>query len=153
VHLVAGRVQELGLVEEPQTGGDDADRRVLERPHEPVECPRSDDRVGVEEDERVAGRIARALVGATREAQVPSRGDDPDAVARRRRVDLGPAAAVVDDDDLVGLEGVEQPPERLAGAVGDDDDALGQYAPRAATTAGIVRSRIEMSSQIDQFSR
>jgi hypothetical protein len=31
--------------------------------------------------------------------------------------------------------------------------AGGQYAPLAASTAGMVRSRIEMSSQIDQFSR
>jgi hypothetical protein len=34
-----------------------------------------------------------------------------------------------------------------------DYDGVSQYAPRAAITAGIVRARIEMSSQIDQFSR
>ena len=63
--------------------------------------------------------------------------------------------AVVDDDDLVRLAGerVEAPLEVVAAVVRDDDDGDAQYAPRRASTAGSVFARIEMSSQIDQFSR
>jgi hypothetical protein len=43
-----------------------------------------------------------------------------------RRFDLGSAAAVVDDDDLFTAKGVEQPPERVARAIGDRDDRCAQ---------------------------
>jgi hypothetical protein len=81
--------------------------------------------------------------------------DDTHAVAGRGRVDLGTAPAVVDDHDVhaFGAEGVERNRENGAAAVRDDDGADGQYAPRRASTAGSVFARIEMSSQIDQFSR
>jgi hypothetical protein len=36
---------------------------------------------------------------------------------------------------------------------GDEHAPHRQYAPRPLSTAGIVLARIEMSSQIDQFSR
>jgi hypothetical protein len=43
-----------------------------------------------------------------------------------RRLDLGPAAAIVDDDDLFTAKGVEQPPECAARAIGDGDDRCAQ---------------------------
>jgi hypothetical protein len=46
-------------------------------------------------------------------------------LARSSSLDLRPAAAVVDDDDLLALQGVEQPPEHLAREVGDHYDRPG----------------------------
>jgi hypothetical protein len=76
---------------------------------------------------------------------------DHDAVAHRGGIDLGSAAAVVNDDHLVDVQGVEQASERLAGAIGDDDDTDGQCAVRTAITTRIVRGNIEMSNQIASF--
>jgi hypothetical protein len=100
--------------------------------------------------------VLDAEVAARAEADVAARLDDEDAGA----VD-GERVAVVDDDDLVRLAGerVETPVQLVAAVVRDDDDAdagagaSAQYAPLRATTAGSVFARIEMSSQIDQFSR
>jgi hypothetical protein len=127
VYLVSGRVQRVGTVEESQAGRDDPDRSILERPHEAVDTAGSRDGVRVEEDKDVAQRLPGSLVAACGEAEVPAGTDEPDEVAAGSRLDLGPAAAVVDDDDLgeavmIPLERVEASPERLARAVGDDDD-------------------------------
>jgi hypothetical protein len=84
--------------------------------------------------------------------------DRADSVAAPRLLDLRAAAPVVDDDRLLQAllsgERVQAAAESFPSPVGDDDRGdPGQYAPRAATTAGTVLARMEMSSQIDQFSR
>jgi hypothetical protein len=83
--------------------------------------------------------------------------------------------SVVDDDDVESaVEGtkllyhlrdrrllVQRRHDRDAAELGEASvdrlgrvqGGLGQYAPRRASTAGNVFARIEMSSQIDQFSR
>jgi hypothetical protein len=124
---------------------------VLEDARERRDRARTGDRIRVEKDEDVAACLARAAVAAGAEAVVPRRVYNARALGRS--LDLGPAAAVVDDDDVLPVERVEAARERVAAPVRDDDDGSAQYAPRRARTAGSVFARIEMSSQIDQFSR
>ena len=159
VHLRAARVQQLRAVEQPQPGHRDADRRILER----------------------ARRAARARPGATTVSGFRKSSTSPSAPRRRgcsRRANPRFAPGVEDADAfaaprpprsrghrrrcrrrppraaVLSGERVEQRPSALARPVGDDDGGgAGQYAPRAARTAGTVLARIEMSSQIDQFSR
>jgi hypothetical protein len=126
MNLVAGRVEELGLVKQSEPGRDDADRGILERPDETFQSPRADDRVGIEEDERRVRRVPGTDVAAAGETEVAPWRDDPHALTCCGRVYLGAAAAVVDDDDLVGLERIQQPRERVPRAVRHDDDGGGR---------------------------
>ncbi len=137
MHLGASGVQKLGPGKEQQPRHRDPDRAVFERPAKAVERSRSHHRVGIEEDEHVAGRLARTAVGAGRKPEVLARRDDADAFPCARVGDLLAALPVVDDDDLVGLAGerVEQPPERRARAIGDRDD-------RNAHASSISRMKI-----------
>ena len=113
VHIGAPGVEELGPVEEPQSGHRDPDRTAFERPPEAVEGARRDDGVGIEEDEHVAAGLACTEVGAGRKPEVLARRDDAHACSRFCLRDLLAALAVVDDDDLVSLAGerVEQAAE------------------------------------------
>jgi hypothetical protein len=117
-------------VEQPQPRHRDADLRVLERGGELRDRPRGGDRIGIQEDERLAAGLARAQVAAGGEPDVPTGIDDPDALASAGVLDFRPAAAVVDHDDLgdarLPLQGIETARERPARVEGDDDDGCRQ---------------------------
>jgi hypothetical protein len=53
VHLSAGRVEQLWSVEQTQPRHHDSDPSVIERPHELGDCCRLDDRVRIQEHQRV----------------------------------------------------------------------------------------------------
>jgi hypothetical protein len=150
VEDVSARIQPLGTVEQAESRLDCADPLVGERRSERPKRAGADDGVGIEEDDDVGLQQRDATIAATPEAEVRTGLDDRDVVPCELE-----RAAVVDDDDLVGIVPQRQqtPLEMVAAVICDDDDADAQYAPRRATTAGIVFARIEMSSQIDQFSR
>jgi hypothetical protein len=113
VNLRPGRVQSVRLVEQPQASHRDSDRRIGEPTLECPDRPRRDDRVRADENQAVARSLLRAGVTAASKAEILARRDDSDSIARLSVLDLRPAIAVVDDDDLVGLsrERVEAAPE------------------------------------------
>ncbi len=126
---VPGGIERLGSIEKAQPGRHDPDLRVIEGAHEPLDAAGRHDRVRVEEDEDVAGRLLHAPVVSTGKAEVLPRGEDGDEIARPGGRDLRAGiGAVVDDDHLADvvlgrLEGVEETPERLARLERNDDDA------------------------------
>ena len=147
---VPAGVEQLRTVEQPQPRLHGADAVVRERRGEPTHRPGRRDGVGIQERDDVARQRGRAGVAPPAEAEIAPGPDEAYTVALELE-----RTAVVDDDDLVCLacEGVETPLQMVAAVVRDDDDPDGQYAPLRAITAGSVFARIEMSSQIDQFSR
>jgi hypothetical protein len=147
---VPAGVEGLRTVEQAEPCLHGSDLIVFERGREPSHGARRRDRIGIEEDDDLRPNGVDAHVAAAAEAEVPPGTDDAHFLA----IDLQ-RAGVVDDDDLVRLadERVETSIEVSAAVVSDNDDCDGQYAPLRAITAGSVFARIEMSSQIDQFSR
>ena len=124
-----GGVQMLRIVEEAQSGSDDANLVVLEGLDHPPEGARCDDGVGIEEDEGLAVRDLCAEIAAAPEAEVRRRADEGDATGGGNGLELFSAGSVVDDDHfpvgLIGPDGGHTGEEAGAGVVRDDHDRCG----------------------------
>ena len=100
MHNGARCVQELRLIEEQKAAGDDPHFRIVQRRDETLQRARRGNRVGVEEDQRVARRDLRPEVATARKPEVRRWADERYPPGRLDGIELVPAASVVDDDDL-----------------------------------------------------
>jgi len=116
-------VEQVGPIEQPQTGHRDSDHRVVQRPRELCKRAVRHDRVRVEEHEHIADRLGGAAVAAAGEAEVLAGLDQAHPTLALRGSNRRIAPTVVDDDHLrLDWKRAQAAGERLARLVSDDDD-------------------------------
>lgn len=124
---VARGVQELGLAQEAEARHRGADGRIFEGAGERVERAGSRERVRVEEDEHLAGRMVGSEVAGGGEADVLARLDELRGEEARGLLCLGLEGAGDDHDDLrhrarARAQRGQATDELHPRLVGDDDD-------------------------------
>ncbi len=140
--LAAGGIQHVRLAQEPQPRHRESNRGIVEGPSELTDRPWCDDRVGVEEDERVSTRVTCAEVACRGKADVAAGRHDGHERERASVVELRYLVAVVDDDRFhrVVMLALERPQafEEHGPLVARDDDDGDRRARRPRAFPAVV---------------